>query len=77
MSKTLGEKFDSIETKIDAAENVQQYQTSSGEQITKGTLFRLYEERDRLLEKIERYGRNYIEGQNTTPMGDVSLVSFS
>lgn len=77
MSKTLGEKYDSIETKIDAAENVQQYQTSSGEQITKGTLFRLYEERDRLLEKIERYGRNYIEGQNTTSMGDVSLVSFS
>ena len=77
MSKTLGEKYDSIETKIDAAENVQQYQTSSGEQITKGTLFRLYEERDRLLEKIERYGRNYIEGQNTTPMGDVSFVSFS
>lgn len=77
MAKTLGEKFDSIETKIDNAENVQQYQTSSGEQITKGTLFRLYEERDRLLEKIERYGRNHIEGQNTTPMGDVSLVSFS
>ena len=77
MSKTLGEKYDSIETKIDAAENVQQYQTSSGEQITKGTLFRLYEERGRLLEKIERYGRNYIDGQNTAPVGDVSLVSFS
>jgi hypothetical protein len=77
MSKTLGEKFDSIETKIDNAENVQSYQTGDGSQIVKGTLFRLYEERDRLLEKIERYGRNYIEGQNTTPMGDVSLVSFS
>ncbi len=77
MAKTLGEKYDSIETKIDAAESVQQYQTSSGEQITKGTLYRLYEERDRLLEKIERYGRNHIEGQNTTPMGDISLVSFS
>lgn len=77
MAKTLGEKYDSIETKIDASESVQQYQTSSGEQITKGTLYRLYEERDRLLEKIERYGRNHIEGQNTTPMGDISLVSFS
>lgn len=77
MAKTLGEQYDSILIKIDNAENVQQYQTSLGEQITKGTLFRLYEERDRLLEKIERYGRNYIEGQNTTPMGDVSLVSFS
>ena len=76
MAKTIGEQYDSILTKIDAAENVQQYQTSSGEQITKGTLFRLYEERDRLLEKIERYGRNYIEGQNTSPIGDTSLVSF-
>lgn len=77
MANTLGQRYDSLLIKIDNAENVQQYQTSSGESITKGTLFRLYEERDRLLEKIERYGRNHIEGQNTTPMGDVSLVSFS
>lgn len=77
MAKTLGERLDSLETKIDNAENVQSYQTGDGSQVVKGTLFRLYEERDRLLEKIERYGRNYIEGQNTTSMGDVSLVSFS
>ena len=73
---TLGEQYDSILVKIDNAENVQSYQTSSGEQVVKGTLFRLYEERDRILEKIERFGRNYIEGQNTTPIGDTSLVSF-
>lgn len=77
MAKTLGERLDSLETKIDNAENVQSYQTSDGSQVVKGTLFRLYEERNSLLEKIERYGRNYVEGQNTTPMGDVSLVSFS
>ena len=77
MAKTIGAQYDSILIKIDNAENVQQYQTSSGEQITKGTLFRLYEERERLLGKIERYGRNYIEGQNSEPVGDVSLVSFS
>lgn len=76
MAKTLGERLDSLETKIDNAENVQSYQTSSGEQITKGALSRLYEERDRLLEKISIYGRNHIEGQNTEPMGDTSYASF-
>jgi len=76
MAKTLGERLDSLETKIDNAENVQSYQTGSGEQVVKGALFRLYEERDRLLDKISIYGRNYIEGQNTEPMGDTSLVSF-
>lgn len=77
MAKTIGEQYDSILIKIDNAENVQSYQTSSGEQMTKANLSVLYKERDRLLDKIERYGRNYIDGQNTTSMGDVSLVSFS
>ena len=76
MTKTIGEQYDSILIKIDNAENAQSYQTSSGEQLTKGNLSVLYKERDRLLDKIERYGRNYIDGQNTTPMGDTSLVSF-
>lgn len=76
MSKTLGQIYDSLLIKIDNAENVQSYQTGSGEQIVKGTLFRLYEERNRVLEKIERYGRNHVEGQNTQPMGDTSYASF-
>ena len=76
MSKTLGEQYDSILIKIDEAEESQSYQTRSGEQLLRGTLFRLYEERDRLLSKIERYGRNYIEGQNTSPVGDTAYVSF-
>lgn len=76
MAKTIGEQYDSILIKIDNAETVQSYQTGSGEQVTKANLTVLYKERDRLLEKIERYGRNYIEGQNTTPISDTSLVSF-
>lgn len=76
MSKTLGQQYDSILIKIDKAEESQSYQTESGLQLIRGTLFRLYEERDRLLEKIERYGRNYIEGQNTSPVGDTAYVSF-
>lgn len=77
MANTLGERYDSILKKIDKAEEAQSYQTASGNEITRGTLFRLYEERDRILAKIEMYGRNYTEGQNTTSVGDTSLVSFS
>lgn len=75
MSKTLGQQYDSILIKIDKAEESQSYQTGS-EQLTRGQLSSLYAERNRLLEKIERYGRNYIEGQNTSPAGDTSYVSF-
>lgn len=73
---TIGERYDSIMIQIEKAETAQSYQTSSGEQLSRGTLFRLYEERGRILDKITTYGRNYEEGQNTTPMGDTSLVSF-
>ena len=76
MSKTLGQQYDSILIKIDKAEESQSYQTGSGEQLVRGQLSTLYAERNRLLEKIERYGRNYIEGQNTSPAGDTAYVSF-
>ena len=76
MSKTLGQQYDSILIKIDKAEESQSYQTGSGEQLVRGQLSTLYAERNRLLEKIERYGRNYIEGQNTSPVGDTAYVSF-
>ena len=76
MSKTLGQQYDSILIQIEKAQESQSYQTGSGEQLVRGTLFRLYEERNRLIEKIERYGRNYIEGQNTSPVGDTAYVSF-
>lgn len=76
MPKTIGELYDSILIKIEKAEESQSYQTGSGEQLVRGQLSTLYAERNRLLEKIERYGRNYIEGQNTTPAGDTSYASF-
>lgn len=76
MPKTIGELYDSILIKIEKAEESQSYQTGSGEQLVRGQLSTLYAERSRLLEKIERYGRNYIEGQNTTPTGDTSYASF-
>ena len=73
---TIGERYDSIMIQIEKAETAQSYQTSSGEQLSRGTLFRLYEERDRILDKITTYGSNYEDGHNITPMGDTSLVSF-
>ena len=76
MSKTLGQQYDSILIQIEKTQESQSYQTGSGEQLVRRTLFRLYEERNRGEIKIERYGRNYIEGQNTSPVGDTSYVSF-
>ncbi|MCG3671979.1 hypothetical protein [Aliarcobacter butzleri] len=77
MPKTIGELYDSILIKIEKAEESQSYQTGSGEQLVRGQLSTLYAERNRLLEKIERYGRNYIEGQNTSPTSDTAYASFS
>lgn len=76
MPKTIGELYDSILIKIEKAEESQSYQNGSGEQLVRGQLSTLYAERNRLLEKIERYGRNYIEGQNTSPTGDTAYASF-
>lgn len=77
MAHTLGQRYDSICIKIENTETAQSYNdSSSGKELSRGDLRTLYAERDRLLAKIERYGRNYIEGQNTTPVGDTSLVSF-
>ncbi|MGB7402693.1 MAG: hypothetical protein WA916_08930 [Arcobacter sp.] len=75
MAQTLGEQYDQILADIRKAQNSQSYQNGD-KQFTRGTLFRLYEERDRILDKINSYGRNYTEGQNTTPLGDTSFVSF-
>ncbi|QKF72780.1 hypothetical protein AFAEC_0589 [Aliarcobacter faecis] len=77
MARTIGELYDSILFQIEKTQESQSYQTESGAQLTRGQLSTLYAERNRLLEKIEQYGRNYIEGQNTAPIGDISLVSFA
>lgn len=74
---TLGEQYDSILVDISNTQKIDEYQTASGERAKRANLSVLYKERDRLLDKIERFGRNYTEGQNTTPIGDTSLVSFA
>jgi len=76
VAQTLGQQYDSLLLKIQKAESSQSYSTLSGESLTRGQLPSLYAERNRLIAKIEYYGRNYIEGQNTAPIGDTSFVSF-
>lgn len=76
MSQTLGQRYDELIVKISTTEDGQRYQKGENS-VDRGILFRLYDERSRVLEDISIYGRNYTLGQNTEPMGDTSLVSFS
>jgi len=76
MAMTLGQRLDDINTKIDKAENAQSYQ-SGEKQVSRAAIFRLYEERDRILKKIEQSGSSYIEGQNTVPLKMSANVRFS
>lgn len=75
MSKTLGQELAEVKTRIIEAQAAQRYQKGENS-VERGILFRLYAERDLLLEKIHAFGSNYVEGQNTEPMGDTSFVSF-
>ena len=77
MAKTLGERYDHIISQIEKAEKSASYQTSSGDQLVRANLSQLYKERDRILEKMEKYGSNHIEGQSSVNYGDTALVSFS
>ena len=76
MAQTLGQRLESINTKIDKAETAQSYGQGDNN-ITRGNLSSLYQERDRIESKIESYGVNYIVGQNTTPKKAFANVSFT
>lgn len=76
MPQTLGEELAEVKTRIKETQVAQRYQKGENS-VDRAILFRLYAERDTLVEKINMFGSNYIEGQNTEPMGDTSLVSFS
>lgn len=75
MAKTLGERLDELQESIETTQKSQAYQTGDN-QLTRASLSSLYLQEERLLSKIAIYGRNYIEGSNTEPMGKVSFVSF-
>lgn len=75
MSQTLGARYDELVIKISKAEDEQRMQKGDNS-VERGILFRLYAERDRVLQDISTFGRDYIPGQNTEPIGDTSYVSF-
>ena len=75
MTLTLGQRLDDIDAKIDKAENAQRSQLGD-KQIDRGSLAAMYKQREKIVLKIEAYGANYIEGQNTKPKKAFVGVSF-
>ena len=66
MAQTLGERYDELVAKISKMEEAHSFRKGENEKQNH-SINLLYSERDKVLAKIERYGRNYIEGSNTAP----------
>lgn len=76
MAKTLGQQLDAVQTAITLAESGQEYKIADRE--LKRIPFSLLQKREEtLITKINMYGRDYIEGQNTTPMKMTANVKFT
>ncbi len=77
MAETLGQQYDRLQEAIKKLESraVQSYEID-GLQATYVDLPVLYKRADILEAKIERYGRDYIPGQNTKPQKRVARVVF-
>jgi FixJ family two-component response regulator len=75
VAQTLGEQLDAVQDAITKTLTAQSYQKGDN-QISRAALSKLEAREEKLLAKIQAYGRNYIEGQNSEPIGDTSLVSF-
>lgn len=65
MAKTLGEQLDEIETSLSAARSAMSYK-DGGREVHRSYI-QLRTEKEEILKKIERHGRDFIEGQNTEP----------
>ncbi len=76
MAKTLGQQLDEIQVAIEAVTTSQSYEMN-GRKLTRADLGDLDRREDKLISKIELYGRNYIPGSNTTPMKMTANVRFS
>lgn len=75
MAKTLGQQLDAVQAAITLAESGQEYKIADRE--LKRIPFSLLQKREEtLITKINLYGRDYIEGQNTTPMKMTANVQF-
>lgn len=76
LAKTYGQQLDAVQTAIEAVETSQSYELD-GRKLTRADLSTLYRREDDLISKIEIHGRNYIPGQNTSPMKMRAHVQFS
>lgn len=66
MAKTLLQQLESVQNAIDAVLSSQSYKMD-GRELTRADLDVLYSREDRLEAKINRYGPDYIPGQNVSP----------
>lgn len=64
MAQTLGQQLDEIQDSLSAARKAISYKRGDKELTRSYNL--LLSEKKEVLSKIERHGRDYLEGQNTT-----------
>ena len=75
MAQTLGQQLDEINDSLSAARKAISYKT--GDKEVQRSYALLKEEKKEILSQIEVYGRNYIEGKNTTPKKAFANVIFN
>lgn len=66
MALTLGQQLESVQNAIEAVLSSQSYKMN-GKELTRADLDMLQAREDRLESKINRYGSDYIPGQNVEP----------
>lgn len=76
MAKTLGQQLDDVQTAIESVLTSQKY-VINGRELTRADLSVLQTREDALIKKIEAHGRDYIAGQNTSPLKMSANVCFS
>ena len=76
MAKTLGQRLDAVQDAIALVEQGQEYKIADRE-LKRVSYSQLTQREDKLIHKINMYGRDYIEGQNTTPLKMQAHVQFS
>jgi hypothetical protein len=73
---TLGQQLQEVNAAISAVLKRKEYTTSDGITFKSEDLSQLRGLKREILENINSFGANYVEGQETTPSGDTSYVSF-
>lgn len=77
MARNLATQLESVQNAIEALESgkTQSYEIE-GRKLTYLDIDSLYRREEELISKIEKYGANYIPGQNTRPISRKAKVVF-